>query len=56
LNIKKVSSEREGSIQREEEFPPDLSLEVIFDGNRIPLNIKLRKKILLHDLIDREGA
>lgn len=56
MNIKKVSSGLEGSIQREGDSPPDLSLEVVFDGNRAPLNMKLRKKILLHDLAGKRGA
>ena len=48
--IRQGSSGKEVGARKGEGFLQELPLEVLFDGNRTPLNARLRKMILIHDL------
>lgn len=52
--IRKASSVTEDSTRGTGGFPQGLPLEVLFDGNRAPSNVQLRKMILLHDLATKD--
>jgi len=54
LIIRKASSVTEDSTRGTGGFPQGLPLEVLFDGNRAPSNVQLRKMILLHDLATKD--
>ncbi|HOI81252.1 MAG: hypothetical protein WCS47_01265 [Thermovirgaceae bacterium] len=51
-----VTSGNKGRPSAIMELMPDLTLEVLFDGNRAPFNAKWRDRILVHDLAGGYGA
>jgi len=56
LIIRKASSGMKDGAREAEGFLQGLPLEVLFDGNRTPSNVQLRKMILLHDLAAGDGV
>ncbi|HON34142.1 MAG: hypothetical protein WBJ42_06670 [Thermovirgaceae bacterium] len=54
--IRKASSGMKDGAREAEGFLQGLPLEVLFDGNRTPSNVQLRKMILLHDLAAGDGV